>query len=223
VVAALAVLKAGGAYVPLDAAYPPERIHAILRDASVPVLLSHKWMAANLPGGSWKTVDLDFDAARIESHSAEPLATQVAGHELAYIIYTSGSTGRPKGVEVTNANLLHMIRWYQRASAVSTNDHASQVLGLAFDAAVLETWGHLTAGASLHLIDEFSRRSPEGVRDWLLAQQITIGFVPAITAEQLIAFDWPEDTALRILVTGGDTLHRYPNPDLPFVLENQYG
>ncbi|MGA8027353.1 MAG: non-ribosomal peptide synthetase [Bryobacteraceae bacterium] len=223
VVAALAVLKTGGAYVPLDTAYPPARIDAILKDASAPVLLSHKCMAASLAGGPWETVDLDIDAATIESYSAEALATQVAGLDLAYIIYTSGSTGWPKGVEVTHANLLHLIRWYQRAGGVSPNDRASQMLGLAFDAAVLETWGHLAAGASLHFIDEFSRRSAEGLRDWLVAQEVTIGFVPAVTAEQLITFDWPDSTALRILVAGGDTLHRYPNPHLPFVLENQYG
>jgi len=223
VVAALAVLKAGGAYVPLDAAYPPARIDAILRDAGVPVLLSHKWMAATLPGGPWKTVDLDIDAISIASHSTEPLRTQLNGDRLAYIIYTSGSTGRPKGVEVTHANLMHLIRWHQHAFEVKTSDRASQIAGLAFDAAVWEMWCHLTGGASLHLIDEASRRSPEGLKDWLVAQKITIAFVPTIMAEYLITFDWPRQTALRILLTGADTLHRYPDAGLPFVLVNNYG
>ena len=97
VVAALAVLKAGGAYVPFDAAFPPARIDAILKDAGVPVLLSHKWMAASLAGGPWKTVDLDIDAASIAEQSAEPLAVSVTGDQLAYIAYTSGSTGRSEG------------------------------------------------------------------------------------------------------------------------------
>ena len=78
VVAALAVMKAGGAYVPLDPAYPPARIDVILKDAGVPVLLSHKWLAAGLAGGPWKTVDLDVDAAAIANQPAQPLATQVA-------------------------------------------------------------------------------------------------------------------------------------------------
>ncbi len=223
VVAALAVLKAGGAYVPLDAAYPPARIDAILKDAGVPVLLSHKWMAAGLAGGPWKTVDLDIDAASIENQSAEPLATQVTGDQLAYIIYTSGSTGRPKGVEVTHGNLMHLIRWHRRAFEVSENDRASQIAGLAFDAAVWEMWCHLTAGASLYLIDETSRRSPEGLKNWLVTQNVTIAFVPTIMAEHLITFDWPSDTSLRILLTGADTLHRYPRAGLPFVLVNNYG
>jgi len=84
-------------------------------------------------------------------------------------------------------------------------------------------WCHLTGGASLHLIDEASRRSPEGLKDWLVAQKITIAFVPTIMAEYLITFDWPRQTALRILLTGADTLHRYPDAGLPFVLVNNYG
>jgi acyl carrier protein len=34
---------------------------------------------------------------------------------------------------------------------------------------------------------------------------------------------WPEDTSLRYLLTGSDTLHRYPVEGLPFKLVNNYG
>ena len=223
VVAALAVMKAGGAYVPLDAAYPPGRIDSILKDAGVPVLLSHKWMSASLAGGPWKTVDLDIDAAAIADHSAESFDAVIDGGNLAYIAYTSGSSGVPKGVEVTHRNLQHLVAWHGRAFSVDSHDRASQIAGLAFDAAVWEMWCHLAAGASLHMIDEMSRRSPEGLRDWLVAKKITISFVPTILAEYLIALEWPRNTALRILLTGADTLHRYPNAGLPFILVNNYG
>jgi amino acid adenylation domain-containing protein len=223
VMAALAVLKAGGAFVPLDASHPVARIDAILSDAGISVLLSHQGKAAKLARGPWKTVDLDSEASNLESYSAGPLGEEVEGSNLAYIVYTSGSTGQPKGVEVTHANLSHLVHWYLRASGVRPDDRASQMLGFGFDAAILEIWGPLCCGASLHLTDECSRRSPEELRDWLLAQRITVAVVPTLMAEHLIVYDWPEKTALRRLVIGGDTLHRYPKPGLPFVLENQYG
>ncbi len=223
VVSALAVLKAGGAYVPLDPAYPPDRIAAILADSGTRVLLSHKWMAANLRAGTWSTVDLDIDAARIERCPAEALGVEVSGSNLAYIVYTSGSTGRPKGVEVTHANLAHLIAWHCGAFSITPTDRASQIAGLAFDAAVWEVWCHLAAGASLHLIDETSRRSPEELRDWLVRHKITVAFAPTVLAEHLITLDWPAETALRILLTGADTLHRYPRTGLPFTLVNNYG
>ena len=38
-----------------------------------------------------------------------------------------------------------------------------------------------------------------------------------------MALEWPSHTALRFLLTGADTLHRYPSTNLPFKLINNYG
>jgi len=84
-------------------------------------------------------------------------------------------------------------------------------------------WPYLTAGASLHLPDEVARISPELLRDWLVTNQITISFLPTALAERVMTLKWPTNTALRILLTGGDTLHRYPTGNLPFALVNNYG
>ena len=223
IVGALAILKAGAAYVPFDQACPPLRIGAILRDCGAPLLLSHHWMAAGLPSGPWAAVDLDVERQRIEACSAAALPAAHTSDSLAYVIYTSGSTGAPKGVEVTHGNLAHLIDWHRRAYGVTPRDRASQIAGLGFDAAVWEIWCHLAAGASLHLIDETSRLSAETLRDWLLHREITIAFVPTLMAEQLLALDWPDGSALRTLLTGADTLRRYPRSGLPFHLVNHYG
>jgi acyl-CoA synthetase (AMP-forming)/AMP-acid ligase II/acyl carrier protein len=56
-----------------------------------------------------------------------------------------------------------------------------------------------------------------------VAHRISITFVPTAMAERLITLPWPRDTALRIMLTGADTLHVYPSAHLPFVLVNNYG
>jgi acyl-CoA synthetase (AMP-forming)/AMP-acid ligase II/acyl carrier protein len=56
-----------------------------------------------------------------------------------------------------------------------------------------------------------------------VAQGITISFVPTALCERLIALPWPAETALRVLLTGADTLHHYPPHNLPFILVNNYG
>jgi amino acid adenylation domain-containing protein len=239
VVAALAVLKTGAAYLPLDPCTPMDRVSAILTDAGAAVLVSHSTKAAHCPPGPWQVIavdgekpdeeDHDFDAISPsatpahESNSLAPWRVAPDPESLAYIVYTSGSAGRPKGVEITHANLLNLIDWHQAAFRVTSADRASLVAGLGFDAAAWEIWPHLAAGASLHIADESTRRSPQMLRDWLVAGRITISFVPTVLAEQLLHADWPAETALRTLLTGADVLHRRPVAGLPFALVNNYG
>jgi acyl-CoA synthetase (AMP-forming)/AMP-acid ligase II/acyl carrier protein len=126
-------------------------------------------------------------------------------------------------VEITHGNLAHLIDWHRNAFQLTPDDRASQVAGLGFDAAVWEVWPTLVAGASLHLADEATRRSPLALRDWLVSRRITIAFVPTVLAEPLLHTDWPANTALRYLLTGADTLRRGPAAGLPFTLVNNYG
>src|SRR5207248_9387542 len=142
---------------------------------------------------------------------------------LAYVIYTSGSTGQPKGVEITRASLANLILWHQQAFKVTAADRATQLARVGFDAAVWEIWPYLTAGASLHLPPEEILNDPAALRDWLVAEEITISFLPTPLAERLLSLDWPKNSALRTMLTGGGALHRYPPPDLPFALVNNYG
>ena len=187
VVAALAVLKTGAAYLPLDPSTPLDRTAFILADAGAKLLLTHRRKSRDLNPGQCRVIELDdADASRIAARPTTHAPVQPDPSSLAYVIYTSGSTGRPKGVEITHANLFNLIDWHQAAFAVTPADRASQVAGLGFDAAVWEIWPHLTAGASLHFADEITRRSPSALRDWLVAEKITISFVPTVLAEQLL-------------------------------------
>jgi len=223
VLAALAVMKAGGAYVPLDPAYPSERLAHMLRNAHVPVLVTRGPLLATMPRGPWRTVDLDAEQARISDFSEDAPFCAHSASDPAYLIYTSGSTGQPKGVPIKHANLSNLIAWHIQAFEVTASDGASQVAGLGFDAAVWEIWPYLTAGASLHIADEVTRKSPEKLRDWLVARQITICFAPTPIAEFLITMEWPGETRLRRLLTGGDVLRKHPRPNLPFAVFNNYG
>jgi len=222
VIAALAIMKAGGAYLPLDPEYPPDRLRFMLEDTSSPVLIA-KHEVDRMVDGRWQVLDIDEYASRISSYPATPPATALSKDNLAYVIYTSGSTGRPKGVQITHGNLLNLISWHTRSFSISAADRASQLASIAFDAAVWEVWPNLAAGSSVHFPDEATRVSPELLRDWLVTERITVSFVSTPLAESLISLAWPRDTALRILLTGGDTLHSYPPADLPFAFINNYG
>jgi amino acid adenylation domain-containing protein len=223
VVGALAILKAAGAYVPLDAGYPHERLAFMLQDARAPVLVTEARLAASLPEGAWQVVSLDAGATSFAPGDLEPPTGRAAGNNLAYVIYTSGSTGRPKGVQITHDSLLNLVNWHQQAFTVTESDRATQLASPAFDAAVWELWPYLTVGASVYVPDEDTRAVPSLLRDWLVEQGITICFLATPIAEAVMTLEWPSHTPLRVLLTGADTLHHYPAPNLPFALINNYG
>ena len=221
VVTALAILKAGGAYVPIDPAYPRNRVSMLLEDSGAPLLLTQACLAAQMPSGSWRT--LIVNSTLLEGQPQVAPQCETKPENLAYIIFTSGSTGRPKGVQITHGNLLNLISWHRRAFQVEPTDRATLHASPGFDAAVWELWPYLASGSTLYVVDEDVRTAAEPLRDWLLEKRITISFLPTAMAGLLIDLPWPAETALRVLLTGADTLRRYPRAGLPFALVNNYG
>jgi amino acid adenylation domain-containing protein len=223
VTGALGILQSGAAYVPMDPKYPVKRLVSILRDAQPVAVLTDLHSSLALPAGVWRMLRVDIDLPQTTEHSGTGFTSKVTGENVAYVIYTSGSTGHPKGVQITHNNLLNLIAWHQQEFNVDPSDRASQIASLGFDAAVWELWPYLTAGASVHMADDAIRRQPEALRDWLISQRISIAFVPTPLAERMVTLDWPSQLPLRILLTGGDTLHVYPPANLPFTFVNNYG
>jgi amino acid adenylation domain-containing protein len=221
VVGALGIWKAGGASVLMDPDWPHERLAFVLEDAQSRVLITNASLARQIPRGT--RVIVDPGAPEIAALSEGPPVVKVEQDDLAYVIYTSGSTGQPKGVEIPHGGLVNLVSWHRQAFSVSAADRASHLAGLSFDAAVWELWPYLAVGASVHLVDEFTRNSAELLRDWFVANRITVSFVPTPLAEELFRVKWPPNTVLRIMLTGGDALHHYPPASLPFVLINNYG
>ena len=221
IVAELAAMRAGAAFVPIDPAWPDERVQYIVADSGAAVFIAPAALSGRI-SSSAVALDLSDIAAASFGEATTSSKSTVAG-ELAYIIYTSGSTGVPKGVEITHANLDHLIAWHVEAFAITAADHAAHVAGLGFDAAVWEIWPYLAAGASISLVDEMTRIDSSLLQRWIVGQGITIAFVPTPVAEPMIAMSWPANTKLRVMLTGGDTLHTSPRAGLPFRLVNNYG
>jgi amino acid adenylation domain-containing protein len=223
VIAALAIMQCGAAYLPMDLAHPAERLRFIVKDAAVRLLVTQRNFADRFVDLDARIVALDEEKSAISQQPTQLPDLKQGIDSLAYVIYTSGSTGRPKGVEVTHRNLSNLVTWHVGAFDLDPSARATFQAGVGFDAAVWEIWPALAAGSALYLPDESTRVSAESLRDWLVDHQVTISFVPTAMAEQLIALPWPAGSALRFLLTGADTLHRYPPAGLPFSLINNYG
>ncbi|MBY0397182.1 MAG: non-ribosomal peptide synthetase, partial [Thermoleophilia bacterium] len=207
-----------------DPSTPPDRVAYILKDAGAPLVLTHRGKGRALPAGPWRAVVLDGpEALTIAERPDDAPATPRDPEAIAYVVYTSGSTGHPKGVDIRHRNLDNLIAWHCGSFEITPDDRASQVAGLAFDPTAWEIWPNLAAGASVHVADDLTRRSPSSLRDWLVAERISVAFAPTVMAELLLDEAWPADGALRLLLTGGEALKRRPHPGTPFRLVNCYG
>ena len=225
VVASLAVLAAGGAYVPLDPMAPPERLARLVRDSGARVLLTEREPGRGLlalPEIGATTVVME----EVLETAEEPPVVRTGRQNLAYIMYTSGSTGEPKGVETEHAAMVDFVDGYIAETNLGPVDVSGQLSGLAFDGSVMDMWPSLTVGGSVRLPDEETRVTPERLRDWMVAEGITLCFLPTPLFEAMLGLAWPapgEGRTPRLLLVGGARLRLRPEPDLPFTLVNVYG
>jgi amino acid adenylation domain-containing protein len=224
IISQLGILKAGGAFLMLDPEYPQERLHFLLEDAQVRVVLTQQKHRMQLPvREKIAVIALDVPVDPLLGWSAQNLSTSATSTNLAYIIYTSGSTGRPKGVQIQHNGLVNVATWYGSTFKIQEQDRATHLATLTFDASVLEIWPCLAAGASLHLVDEETRVHPHSLMRCLIEHSITIAFLPTPLGEAILQEDWPDRTPLRVLTMGGDRLMRGPGAAIPFEVYNLYG
>jgi amino acid adenylation domain-containing protein len=204
IVALLAILKAGAAYVPLDLAYPAERVHFMLDDAQVALLLTHSDLRDSLPRSAARTVCLDAERATIAAMPASNPACRVGGEHLAYVCYTSGSTGKPKGVSVIQRSVTRLVKNtnYVKLTPAET---LLQFAPVAFDAATFEIWGALLNGARL-VVFPAQQPSLDELGQFLVEQRITTLWLTAGLFHQMIDYQLPALRGLRQLLAGGDVL-----------------
>ncbi|MEG4202976.1 amino acid adenylation domain-containing protein [Microcoleus sp. Pol7_A1] len=194
-------------------------IYSLVDDGEVQNLETHSDDKIHHP----RVVFLDTDWEMISQEIADNPTNAATVENLVYAIYTSGSTGKPKGVEIEHGSLLNLVFWHQREFGVSAGDRATQIAAIGFDACGWEIWPYLAAGASIYFPEDDIRRDPEKLQNWLVSKAITISFLPTPLAEKVLLLDWPQTTALRILLAGGEKLQQYPLKSHPFKLVNNYG
>ena len=152
--AMFATAMAGGVYAPINLRAPPARQRAVAARFDPDIVIAGASTSASLARAVPRALTLDPHASPAWQNEAEaPLAVPVPReerHPLAYIIFTSGSTGAPKGVEISRASLDHYVAWLGDGLDIHPGDRVSQFANIAFDLSVMEIYGALCRGASLH-------------------------------------------------------------------------
>ncbi len=159
VVGIMAIWKAGGAYMPISPSTPQERIGYMMTDSSSKVLLTHCYLIANAPTGSWDNIDLE-EATYSKYQETNPGINGEAAH-LAYVIYTSGTTGKPKGVLVQHHSVVNRLNWLKHLYNTCEADVMMQKTTFTFDVSVCELFRLLVVGGHLYLLPDGGEKDPE--------------------------------------------------------------
>ncbi|CAM3417174.1 Peptide synthetase [Xenorhabdus nematophila ATCC 19061] len=199
----LGILKAGGAYVPLDISYPKARLQYMLEHSGAEFILTETHLVDNLPLNQQNVICLD--TSEIQSH-LKNLPTEniierpfpLTENHLAYVIYTSGSTGRPKGAMLEHKGWVNLAHAQAALFGADSNIRGLQFASWSFDAAILEMSMTLAYGATLYLISETQRRSPELLDAIVEKYQITHAVLPPALLPHLDFSKWRSVSTLLL-------------------------
>jgi amino acid adenylation domain-containing protein len=206
IVAVLAILGSGAAYLPIDVTVPRERLHYLLKNGEVDVVLTQSWLDSTIewPAGV-KRFAVDLPP---EPGPDEPSAPRRSPDDLAYVLYTSGSTGLPKGVMIAHRGLVNSILDTNRTFGVTSEDRALAVTALHHDMSAFDIFGMLAAGGAVVIPSHASSRAPDHWIERIGREQVTIwNSVPAfmeILLQYAAAHRISLPGCLRLAFLGGD-------------------
>ena len=209
VVGLLAILKAGGAYVPLDPEYPLDRLHYMIEDSGIGLLLSDAAMfdaLGELPAsvGRWC---LEDDLPTLAAYPASELPFISLPQHQAYLIYTSGSTGKPKGVVVSHGEIAMHCQAVIERFGMRPDDCELHFYSINFDAATERLLVPLLSGAQVVLRAQ-GQWDAEEICGLIRQHRINIlGFTPSY-GSQLAQWLATQNQTLpvRMCITGGEAL-----------------
>ena len=168
--ASLGVSKAGAAYQPLDPSYPPERLQFMIEDADAKLLIADEGLLPLVP--QWQgRVLLTKDILSLPRAGQVPEPPKP--EDLFILLYTSGSTGVPKGCMVEHRNIAAFSAWDREYYQLSEESRVAAYASYGFDACMQDIYPTLTAGATLHIIDESIRLDLNALNQYFMEQGIT--------------------------------------------------
>ncbi len=211
----LAVLKAGGAYLVFDQDYPQRRMHFMLKDACVRVLLTQEWLRETFSDFSGTLVCLDRDQEHIRAVPPPNSHPVLHPKNLAYCMYTSGTTDEPKRVGVSHVSLTTYIQSLKQTFPLSSDDWYLQTASMAFSASTRQIFLPLCSGATIHIATTEQRQDPFILYHLIGTRQITVwDTVPSVwknCGNSIFGREKPEakpdhNPSLRLILLTGEAL-----------------
>lgn len=220
----LALLKIGATYIPLDPTYPIDRIHYILKDSAVGLIVTngiHKPFFDTIQTA--KIIVNELYGTSEEHKSFKQ--TRREENSPVYTIYTSGSTGNPKGVRIAENSLLNFLFSMRDQLKITATDKLLAVTSIAFDISGLELYLPLISGGCVVLANGSETKSAAKLVKLITHFNINLMQGTPSLWKMLKEIDWIPAHKIKILC-GGEALPKNIVEwflTLPAEIWNMYG
>ncbi|SHL87069.1 non-ribosomal peptide synthetase [Mucilaginibacter sp. OK098] len=204
IVSILAIMKAGAAFLPIDVSLPHNRIHSLISEADVKVLISAN--ADLFPKNSNEQLTIIHPDFAHNTVAGNRVNDGPQPDDTAYVIYTSGSTGKPKGVEISHLSLLNYIIW-ANDYYFTNNPHGGDFplfTSPAFDLTLSSIFIPLSKGKTISV---YGDKEVGIIMEEIFGPQGTLDSVKLTPSHITLLKDIPEgNDKLLTLITGGEAL-----------------
>ena len=206
----LAVQKAGGVYVPLDPTYPSTRIEAIMNQSHVRIVLTQRYLLANIPEtDGCEILCLESLLQNAGEEKTDNLNLPIQGEDLMYILFTSGSTGEPKGVMIRHSNYASYIKAILERLHITEPLQYIVVTTFAADLGSFCLYAPLLTGGSVHIVAYEKATDGEWLADYFKNNTIDVIKMVPSHFEALQSAEHAELIVPRkLLIFAGEAVHK---------------
>jgi len=210
----MGVIKSGKIYVLLDADLAEDKLLYMLGDSVARLIVTNSVnlkLSEKLRDRINKNISIiNIDEIDKTGNIANP-GLKLAPDLPAGVLYSSDSIEAPQGIMYSHRNILHITATYTNNLHIDSNDRLLSVIHHSHYASIVDIFGSLLNGASLHPYKVKKETGIIRLADFLAKEKITIYHsTPAIYRSFTANLAGNEEFAdTRIVVVDGEAVYKY--------------
>jgi amino acid adenylation domain-containing protein len=203
----IAIIKLGAIYVPLDANYPASRLHLIVSEAQLTLLISASSLIETLPALDVDIIDINEDeyhqqCSQVSGDNFKVIKASGENSLMAYVNFTSGTTGQPKGVLISQKGVVRLVK--NNIFAPFNNNTCMVFMStMTFDAATIEIWGPLLNGGCVYIYCG-AQFDVELLIEELTWHKVNTIFITSALFQYLVLSNNIDFQGIKYMMTGGE-------------------
>lgn len=198
VVSILGILKSGAAYLPIDSKMPLSRIHYMLKDCNVNILVTAKEV---IKSENFGVELLYIEDVKKSDNSTSVIKNKYSAKNCAYIMYTSGTTGDAKGIRTNHSNIIRVVK-NTNYIELCEKDSVLQTSNYSFDGSTFNIFGALLNGAKLVLIENVLELNELSAT--IRKEKVSVFFITTQLFNMIVDIDLQIFKDIRKIVIGGE-------------------